>query len=158
MTFLFANHHVVLKVCKISAAATKKVTFFFKEGRIFRGLRNIPITICLSTWSFKACRQLGYSEELHNIRSRSCPVPHKRMNIRSYPWAMVWNFHHRLKKGKMANGRCWEHPIITKSKQKGWWAREAASGEIFLVVELTDIVGDNIGWNNHTIEEWLRNL
>jgi hypothetical protein len=40
-------------------------------------------------------------------------------------------------------------------KSSWWWAREAASGEIFLVVELTDIVGDNIGWNNHTIEEWL---
>jgi hypothetical protein len=36
---------------------------FLTEDRIFRGLRNISIIICSSTWSFEAWSQLGYSHK-----------------------------------------------------------------------------------------------
>ena len=76
---------------------------------IFRGLRNIPIIICSSTWSFKAWWQPGYSQKLHNINNRSCLVPHKRMNIRSYPWAMGMEF------------------FFTGSRRKKWQMRKLQS-------------------------------
>jgi hypothetical protein len=77
------------------------------EGKIFstktrfRGLRNMPMIICSSTWSFKACWQISHSQKLHNISNRSCPVPHKRINIRSYPGATGIDFSSQAeRKGK----------------------------------------------------------
>jgi hypothetical protein len=53
---------------------------FLTEDRIFRGLRNISIIICSSTWSFEAWSQLGYSHKLHKISSRLCLVPLKGLD------------------------------------------------------------------------------
>jgi len=64
--FLFANHHVVLKVCKISAAATKKVTFFSKKAGFLEASE---------TYQSPSVYQLGASRHADNwVTLRNCII------------------------------------------------------------------------------------
>jgi hypothetical protein len=83
VTFLFANHHVVLKVRKIFAAPTKKVTFFSKKAGFLEASETYQSS---SVYQLEALRHADNWVTLRNcITYVACPVPHRRMNIRSYP-------------------------------------------------------------------------